>query len=138
MTFHGWMTIMDRLYDNGISVILATPSGARPAWMDRKYPEVLRVNEYGVRNTHGVRHNHCMSSPVYREKVRIMDEMLARRYGNHPALILWHISNELGGQCFCPLCADRFREFLKKRYGTIDKLNHQWWTTFLEPPFYRL
>ncbi len=126
-----WLdTIMDRLYDNGISVILATPSGARPAWMDLKYPEVLRVNEYGLRNTHGVRHNHCMSSPVYREKVRIMDEMLAKRYANHPALILWHISNELGGQCFCPLCTKRFRQFLKKRYGTIDNLNHEWWTTF--------
>lgn len=122
--------IMDRLYDNGIYVILATPSGARPAWMDEKYPEILRVNEYGIPNTHGVRHNHCMSSPAYREKVRVMDEMLAQRYGKHPALILWHISNELGGQCFCPLCAARFREFLKKRYGTIDQLNHQWWTTF--------
>ena len=70
-----WLdAIMDRLYENGIYVILATPSGARPAWLDEKYPEVMRVNEYGLRNTHGIRHNHCMSSPIYRRKVTEMNE----------------------------------------------------------------
>ena len=69
--FHfDWLKdIMDRLYENGIYTILATPSGARPAWLDEKYPEALRVDSYGVRAHHGVRHNHCMSSPIYREKV---------------------------------------------------------------------
>lgn len=122
--------IIDRLYENGIYVILATPSGARPVWMDLKYPEVMRVNEMGVRNTHGLRHNHCMSSPVYRQKVAQMDELLARRYGSHPAVILWHVSNELGGVCYCPLCVERFRSWLKRKYKTIDRLNQQWWTTF--------
>ena len=61
--------IVDRLYDNGIYFILATPSGARPAWLDAKYPDAMRVNEMGIRNHHGVRHNHCMSSVNYREKV---------------------------------------------------------------------
>lgn len=129
--------IMDRLYENGIYVILATPSGARPAWMDEKYPEMMRVNEYGVRNTHGVRHNHCMSSPKYREKVIAMDEMLAKRYGKHPALILWHISNELGGVCYCSLCRERFQHFLKERYHTIEQLNQEWWTTFWSHRFNR-
>ena len=36
---------MDDIYANGGRVILATPSGARPAWMAQKYPEVLRVDE---------------------------------------------------------------------------------------------
>lgn len=129
--------IMDRLYENGIYVILATPSGARPAWMDEKYPEVMRVNEYGMRNTHGVRHNHCMSSPKYREKVIAIDELLAKRYGKHPALILWHISNELGGSCYCSLCRERFQRFLKERYHTIEQLNREWWTTFWSHRFNR-
>ena len=39
-----WLeAIIDRLYANGISVILATPSGARPHWLADRYPEVLRV-----------------------------------------------------------------------------------------------
>ena len=126
-----WLdAIMDRLYENGIYVILATPSGARPAWLDEKYPEVMRVNEYGLRNTHGIRHNHCMSSPIYRRKVTEMNEKLALRYGRHPALILWHVSNELGGSCYCELCRERFRQFLEERYHTVERLNQEWWTTF--------
>ena len=35
--------VLDRLHAAGISAFLATPSGARPAWMSQKYPEVLRV-----------------------------------------------------------------------------------------------
>ena len=58
---------LDRLYQNGISVILATPSGARPAWMDRNHPEVLRVTSERVKNLHGFRHNHCFTSPYYRK-----------------------------------------------------------------------
>ena len=50
--------IMDSLYENGIYTILATPSGARPAWLDKKYPEAMRVGKNGQRNHHGVRHNH--------------------------------------------------------------------------------
>ena len=38
--------IIDKLYDNGIQVILATPSGARPRWLAETYPEVLRVCQY--------------------------------------------------------------------------------------------
>ena len=37
--------IIDRLWRGGIHVVLATPSGARPVWMAKKYPEVLRVND---------------------------------------------------------------------------------------------
>lgn len=138
--------MMDRLYQNGIFTILATPSGARPAWLDEAYPEAMRVNDSGVRNHHGVRHNHCMSSPKYREKVEIIVRELAGNFGNHPGLLLWHVSNELGGECYCDLCRDRFRTYLRSKYHEdINELNHEWWTTFwshrfnrfeqIEPPY---
>lgn len=127
----GWMErIIDRLYENGISVILATPSGARPHWLADKYPQVLRVNEMRQRALFGVRHNHCMTSPVYREKVRVINTRLAQRFGAHPAVKLWHISNEYGGACHCPLCQEAFRGWLEKKYKTIDALNDAWCTTF--------
>ena len=98
-----WMEqVIDRLYAKGIRVILATPSGARPKWLADKYPEVLRVDKARRRQLFGVRHNHCYTSPVYREKVRIINQKLAERFGNHPAVIMWHISNEYGGECHCP------------------------------------
>ncbi len=126
-----WMEdIINRLYENGISVILSTPSGARPKWMADQYPEVLRVDSSGNRAFFGGRHNHCYTSPLYREKVRIMNKKLAENFGNHPGVIAWHISNEYSGECYCPLCQEEFRRWLKDRYGSIDKLNFAWATTF--------
>lgn len=122
--------IVDRLYAMGISTILATPSGARPKWMADQYPEVLRVDESRHRNFFGGRHNHCYTSPVYREKVAIINKKLAERLGNHPGVILWHISNEYGGECHCPLCQKAFQNWLREKYGTIEELNRRWYTAF--------
>ena len=123
--------IIDKIGANGGKVILATPSGARPHWMADKYPEVLRVTPNGVRQHFGGRHNHCFTSPVYREKVRQMNRRLAERYGNNPTVVAWHISNEYSGECHCPLCADAFRNFLREKFhGDIHELNHAYWTTF--------
>lgn len=138
--------IIDRLYENGIYTVLATPSGARPVWMDETYPEVLRVDRDGVRHKRGIRHNHCMTSPAYRRKVVAIDTQLAKRFGRHPGLLLWHISNEFGGDCFCPLCQKKFQKYLSEKFnGDIEALNKEWWTTFwshkyqrfdqIEPPF---
>ncbi|SFQ31365.1 beta-galactosidase [Caldicoprobacter faecalis] len=128
----GWLdTIMDKLAENGIYAILATPSGARPAWLAAKYPEVLRVLPNRVRILFGGRHNHCYTSPVYREKTRLINQKLAERYKDHPALLAWHVSNEYGGECHCELCQQAFREWLKKKYDNdLDKLNRAWWTGF--------
>ena len=121
---------INTLYENGIYVILCTPTGSRPKWLAQKYPEVLRVDETRHRNLYGFRHNHCYTSPAYREKVRIIDRKLAQTFGKHPGVIGWHISNELGGECHCPLCQEAFRNWLKKRYRDIDELNEKWMTAF--------
>ncbi|MBE9915175.1 beta-galactosidase [Paenibacillus donghaensis] len=129
-TFEWMDRLLDRFAENGVYAFLATPSGARPAWMSAKYPEVLRVGANRVRNLHGFRHNHCYTSPVYREKTAIINRKLAERYGTHPAVIGWHISNEYGGECHCAYCQNAFRSWLKQKYGSLDALNHAWWTTF--------
>ena len=126
-----WLdNIMSMMADNNIIAVLATPSAARPAWMSQKYPEVLRVNNDRQRILHSWRHNHCLTSPVYREKTAAINTALASRYKDHPALGLWHISNEFGGECHCPLCQEKFRVYLKNRYGSLDALNEAWWTGF--------
>lgn len=121
---------LDRLAAADVYVWLATPSGARPAWMAEKYPEVLRVDSGGVRHLFGARHNHCFSSPVYREKTAAMNARLAERYAFHPAVIGWHISNEYGGECHCGYCQQAFRDWLRKKYGSLERLNHAWWNAF--------
>ena len=122
--------IMERLAGKGYNAILATPSGARPAWMSLKYPEVRRVNRDGRREPYKDRHNHCWTSPIYRHKVNIINTKLAERYKNHPALGAWHISNEYNGECFCELCLKSWQDWLRNKYGTLDNLNECWWTYF--------
>ena len=126
-----WLAeIVDRLWENGITSVMATPSGAKPVWMSHKYPEIRRVSASRVRDLQGGRHNHCYTSPVYRGKVRAINTKLAERFANHPGVILWHISNEIQGECHCELCQAAFREWLKERYGTLEALNLAWWTSF--------
>ena len=122
--------IFDRAEKQGINVILATPSGARPRWMADQYPEVLRVDENGQRNLFGERHNHCYTSPIYREKIQAIDRKLAERYGQRSNLVLWHVSNEFGGACYCDLCQNAFRHWLKEKYQTLENLNKAYWATF--------
>ena len=123
--------IIEDLAAKGIKTILATPSAARPRWLAEKYPEVRRVNKAGVREEYNTRHNYCYTSPVFREKTRAIDRQLAIRYGQNPNVILWHISNELGGECHCALCQAAFRQWLKQKYDhDLDKLNHAWWSAF--------
>ena len=122
--------IIDDVYNQGGRVILATPSGARPAWLSEKDPEVLRTNDRREKMLHGGRHNHCFSSPIYREKTQKMNYKLAERYGNHPALIMWHVSNEYSGDCHCELCQENFRDWLKNKYKTIENVNKAWWGPF--------
>ena len=127
----GWLDrIMDRMAANGMKAVLATPSGAKPNWMAAKYPEIRRIQAAGARDPQAMRHNHCFTSPVYREKVTIMNTRLAERYRGHAALGLWHLSNEYSGECHCDFCKRAFREWLKRKYGTLDRLNAAWWTAF--------
>ena len=122
-----WLAdIIHNLYANGIRTILATPSAARPAWLAHKYPEVRRVRADRVRELYNRRQNYCYTSPLYRDKVRRIDQKLAQRFGNDPAVILWHISNEMGGDCHCELCQAEFRRWLQARYGSLQALNKAW------------
>ncbi len=123
--------VMGMLAENGGYAVLATPSGARPAWLSAKYPEILRVTADRRRILHGARHNHCMTSPIYRQKVQTVNRRLAERYKDHPALLVWHISNEYGGECHCDLCQEAFRGWLKRKYdNNLDALNQAWWSAF--------
>ena len=132
----GWLDrVMDMLADNGLYAVLATPTAAHPDWMSAKYPEVMRVNELDGPRRHRSRVNFCPSSPVYREKCRIIATRMAERYKNHPALLIWHMGNEFNGQCFCEACHAEFHKWLQRKYGTLDALNEAYWSAFWSHTF---
>jgi beta-galactosidase len=125
----------DRLHKGGVYIALATPSAAHPRWLTAMHPEVMAVDSNGRRLLHGYRQRFCPSSPVFREHVARLNRALAERYRGHPALVLWHVSNEYGPSCWCDLCAENFRRWLKDRYGSLDTLNAQYWSSFWSQRF---
>ena len=127
----GWLDrIIDKIWSHGIHICLATPTTAQPAWLSRKYPEVLPVDIAGRKRTHGMRVFFCVNSLKYRERAAAIAEEMAKRYAHHPALAAWHVSNEYGTSCYCPTCQAKFRLWLKRRYKTVENFNEKWHTSF--------
>jgi len=128
--------LINRLYENGVYICLATSTAAHPAWMAKKYPDVLRVDADGRKRKFGGRHNSCPNSPTYRKYSEKIADKLAERYKDHPAVLVWHISNEYGGDCYCDNCEKAFRVYLKERYQTLEQVNKAWNTNFWGHTFY--
>ena len=130
----GWLDrVMALLHDADIAVDLATPTAAPPAWLSHRHPEIRPVGRDGVRLGGGVRASFCASSPAYREAAARITEAVAGRYGQHPAVVMWHVHNEYGGHvpaCYCDVSAEAFRGWLRARYGDLCALNEAWGTTF--------
>lgn len=118
--------IIDMLSRESYDIVLATSTGALPAWMAKRYPEVERTDYEGRRHKFGHRHNACPNSPVFRKYSAKLAGELAKRYGSNPHVKCWHISNEYGGECYCENCEKAFRVWLKKKYGTLEALNRAW------------
>lgn len=118
--------MVDMLSRGNYEIVLATSTGALPAWMAAKYPEVERTDYEGRHHKFGHRHNACPNSPVFQKYSAALAGKLAERYGSNPHVKCWHISNEYGGECYCENCAGAFRVWLQKKYGTIEELNKAW------------
>lgn len=128
--------IMNMVREHGMKVCLATATGAHPAWMARKHPDILRTEFNGMKRKFGSRHNSCPNSPTYQKYAKALAAKLAQRYKDYDNIVAWHISNEYGGECYCENCEKKFREWLKAKYQTIDAVNQAWDTAFWGHTFY--
>jgi beta-galactosidase len=123
--------IMDLLHSAGIRVNLGTGTSSPPAWLTTLHPEILPTAADGTRRWPGGRQGWCPSSPEFRAAALELVARVADRYSGHPALAMWHVSNELGchnAHCYCDTSAAAFRQWLRARYATIDALNAAWGT----------
>lgn len=128
--------IMELCRDNGLKICLATSTAAHPAWMAHRHPDILRVEKNGMKRRFGSRHNSCPNSPTYRKYSVALASKLAERYSSYDNIVAWHVSNEFGGECYCDNCARAFRDWVKQRYGTIERVNEVWNTAFWGHTFY--
>ena len=130
----GWLDeVMDLLDGGGIAVDLATGTASPPPWFSARYPATLPMTRAGTRLWPGGRQAYCPSSTEFRDHAVTLVQQMADRYHQHPALAMWHVSNEYGchnAPCYCDLCAAAFRDWLQERYEDVDALNRAWGTNF--------
>ena len=128
--------IVKLVTENEMNIIMATSTGAHPAWMAKRHPDILRVDYRGRKRKFGGRHNSCPSSPTYKKYAYRLATKLAEHYQHQKNIIAWHISNEFGGECYCENCENAFRNWVSDRYKTIYDVNKAWNTSFWGHTFY--
>ena len=128
-------TVIKKANEYGLKVIFGTPTATIPAWLVKKYPEILSEFENGEKRTFGGRHIYCFNSEVfYKYSEKIIRE-LANHYKDEKNIVAWQIDNEFGhegsDECYCPKCHRAFQEFLRNKFNnSIDELNKTYGTTF--------
>ncbi|WP_310833112.1 beta-galactosidase [Paenibacillus pedocola] len=124
---------IDLAHRHGLKVVLGTPTATPPAWLTEKYPEVLNVTYEGVTLQHGMRRHYNYSSPKYRELCAAIVSQMASHYGSHPGVAGWQIDNELNceiNEFYSESDHTAFREWLQRKYVTLEKLNEAWGAVF--------
>jgi beta-galactosidase len=122
--------ILEEMNRAGIKVILDIGGSPAPIWLHHKYPSVNMVNEQGVTMQPAERYMDDISDPVYRQHlIRFADE-LTRHYAQNATLAAIGYNNEIGNGVMSYSEADRqrFIEWLKTKYSTIEGLNKAWAT----------
>lgn len=122
-----WLdNILETLKENNIYVCMATSTAVQPNWMSKKYPEILPVDFEGRKRKFGGRVKFCPNSKKYREFSVNLATKFAKRYKDYPNIIGWHIGNEYDNYCYCEHCENKFKEWVKNKYKTIEAVNKAW------------
>jgi beta-galactosidase len=119
---------------HGLKVVLCTPTPTPPVWLTQKHPEVSVVDDAGRTMRHGTRQHATWSSEVYRGSVTKIVTELGRRFGTNPNVWGWQLDNELShyGKLYdySEASQEKFRAWLKRKYGSVENLNRDWGTSF--------
>ncbi|MBR1821092.1 MAG: beta-galactosidase [Clostridia bacterium] len=116
--------VIELMGERGIDVVIGTPTSCPPLWLFEAHPEISQADYSGQRDLPGIRGHRCYQSPVFREYAGRIVRRLAERYRDVKHVIAWQIDNEVEGSfCCCDVCVGKFREWLKRRYGTLEAMN---------------
>lgn len=128
--FEWFDKLLDQMREAGIRVVLDIPGSPAPIWLHRKHPGVDVVNQEGNRVPPAERYMDNISDPDYGRCVHRLAEKMLSRYAKNPAVLAIGYDNEIGNGFMSYSKADRVRfiAWLRKRYGTVEKLNLAWAT----------
>jgi len=126
---------LDRVVDladkNGMKVIMCTSTPTPPAWMAQKHPEIYLWDESYTPKNHGARQDYSYNSDVYRQYTEKYVTVLASHFGPDPRIMGWQLDNEPSApNDYSPAADQKFRQWCKNQYKTLDELNKKWGTAF--------
>jgi beta-galactosidase GanA len=136
--------LMDLAESAGLRVVVNTILENAPYWLERRRPGARYVDAEGRAVELGAAINTpgggwpglCFDDPVASAAADRFLAALVDRYASHPALAIWDVWNEPHLEpasyfpermyCYCDASLERFSAWLRRRYGTLDALNHAW------------
>ncbi|MFH1194096.1 MAG: beta-galactosidase [bacterium] len=126
--FEWFDKVMNMMNDAGIKVILDIAIRPAPIWLHHKFPSIDIIDKNGNRLYPNHRYMDDVGDPNYQKYALRFTDAISKQYGNHPALIAFGIDNESGdGQIsYSETARQRFINWLKKKYSTVEKLNIAW------------
>lgn len=127
-TFEWFDKVMNMFLNSGIKVLLDIPTRPAPTWLHKKYPSIDIIDADGIRQNSHTRYMEDVGDPMFRKYAYHFAEVLVKRYKDHKALLAFCLCNELGAgfMSYSNTARDRFVEWLKDKYETIENLNKAW------------
>ena len=135
--------MMDLAAKNGIKVTIAEMITAAPEWMFDKYPHArftasdgsVTESQISGSSATGGFPGLCLDNDDVKARAGGFLAALVERYRNHPAMWAWDLWNENswpGGapprmNCYCAASQKKFRDWLKRKYGTLENLGKAWY-----------
>lgn len=119
--------VLDAAADRDIGVVLGTPTYAVPMWLTRRYPEIAGETSHGRRIGWGARQEVNIAHAAYRNYAERIIRKVVGRYQDHRAIVGYQVDNEPGLRLLHNNDVfERFVDWLRRRYGTVDRLNEEW------------
>jgi beta-galactosidase len=115
--------IMDVMHQNGIKVIVGTPTYAIPSWLVKKYPDILLTDKNGQKK-YGSRQIMDITNKDYRFYAERVIRNLMEKVHEHPAVIGFQTDNETkhygteGGNV-----QELFKLHLMEKFETPEDMN---------------
>ncbi|MFX0557813.1 beta-galactosidase [Maribacter sp. CXY002] len=115
--------VLDAMHKGGIKVIVGTPTYAVPAWLVKKYPEILVTTAQGQR-LYGARQNMDITNTDFRFHAERVIRKIMEHVKDHPAIIGYQIDNETKHYNSAGAnVQEQFVAHMKNKFGTLETIN---------------
>jgi len=131
--------------EEGLKVIVQVYVDSAPEWVGAKHPDGRYAAQDGQPIPSQAAPGFCFDNKNVRKAELGFFEEVARHAGKNTAFWGWDLWSEPAALnwarvgyksepmfCYCAASQERFREWLKKKYGTLEAVNEAWHRTFTE------